>query len=382
MSNRRTIALVSGAVLIAIGVTCVVFMRTTEQLTFSALSWCGKVEADWNARDFVRPGAAGVTDRGAAWEHYDQALRLTQSIEQANQPDWTPAIDALRTGARLDNARPPVDWSAHYDQELVPVTLQVTTLAKAAAEQATRELPADPTASVALLLDVATFAVDHTRGPSLVHEALGTTALQEVIDALPPEQLQAMPDDALEALAQGLSVLDLHFSPHLGSAATDIAIFGGALVADPTELGMLDIGIADLFRYGFSTRRMAASAVLDVAGAIDTLDQSRGMRWPQRKSLFHELAAGLSASPNPLASFVIRNWIEIEHAKRRVLADLRLLRMAVAWRRGDTVEPLPDPLGPGQLQFIEDGSGAKFRSQGTDDVDGGNPIERSAPPRR
>lgn len=96
---------------------------------------------------------------------------------------------------------------------------------------------------------------------------------------------------------------------------------------------------------GLSQRRFCTAAKLGShADALAALPPESAP-WPVRESALAKVAASWPA--------LARDLVEIERNRRQAIAQVRLLRMALALHLGEACPPLGDPLAEGQLSVSE-----------------------------
>jgi hypothetical protein len=86
-----------------------------------------------------------------------------------------------------------------------------------------------------------------------------------------------------------------------------------------------------------------------------------GLSWPERE---RELRGLETRESNPMG-LVGLCW-QLESAWRWSVADLRLLRLAVAWHLGASMPRLEDPMGDGPLEVAPTAYGVHLTSRGDD----------------
>lgn len=123
---------------------------------------------------------------------------------------------------------------------------------------------------------------------------------------------------------------------------------------------------------------MIANAVLKAGASLERLAASARAAWPERARAIDADGERLAQSPNTV---VRRSWAptglhQTERSLRRVVAEVRMLRIAVDVRRGLPVPELADPLGDGRLVVTRGEDGWSVRSAFGE---GGEPLERDIP---
>jgi hypothetical protein len=115
---------------------------------------------------------------------------------------------------------------------------------------------------------------------------------------------------------------------------------------------------------------------VQTAQAVDELTRAAELRWPQRQALIEQEFQALLNTGNPALATITPNYQAAERGWRETIAELRLLRMAVAFELGFDLPPLRDPLGNGPLEVQRDAAQVVVRSAGST---GPRRIERIVP---
>ncbi len=331
------------------------------------------LEAEWNARDFRRPVAYGEAVDGDARPHYDAAVRLAQPLDQkrlvATLPhgddgkaragedllaDWQPALAALHAGAVSSQCIwEPRDFNSHIANLLTARALVNAAVLRARCERlAGASLPA-----VRDTLDAAMFGADFLRSDLLIEQMIGSAMLVIATkEAWPDRALQQLDEPALAALAQGLQRID-EALPEGADMRGEAIAFGRTLRGQGAAFD------ASAWRFAFSLHWMMADAFATVCKVnVDACDPAAS--WPQYERSLPQRRALVQGSANSLVAFGAPSIDNCERTYRGAIAELRLLRIAVALHRGQPAPDLRDPLGAGRLTVASSDAGEQIASAG------------------
>ncbi|MBL8755262.1 MAG: hypothetical protein JNK15_18325, partial [Planctomycetes bacterium] len=196
----------------------------------------------------------------------------------------------------------------------------------------------------------------------------GALSLELAATALDDAWLAAVPPDQLAAFAEVLARIDPPTLPTLAPAAACAGVvlhLAGSGDVDPNMLGMHSPLAA--WRNGFSLRRAGMDRALEVAATVQQFDEATPVDepWPERRLRLAALIAREAAA----GGYAYMSWFagldEHEAAARRGVANLRLLRVAVAARLGQPLPVVADPLGRGPVR-LESVDGVDFAVCGDD----------------
>ena len=138
---------------------------------------------------------------------------------------------------------------------------------------------------------------------------------------------------------------------------------------DPKELSAMDLGMASplvAWRHGFSVResgRARAAALVELAQGFERSSPANEP-WPQCKLRLQAAEAQERSDNSDLHFAWLGGLVAIEEMRREAAAQLRLLRLAVAFQRRQALPRLADPLGSGELVARVHGDEATFASAG------------------
>jgi hypothetical protein len=336
-------------------------------------------------------GAARI---GSAAPHYRTALQQARSLAQEHHEAlvaslrrtgaqlctempglrraWQPMLDELEQGAHAtEHGWPTPQTVAELDQINL---LDARWLANAAMfESRARRHEGDQLGAVGITLDAATFARDFVQRSVLIQRMIGGAALAIVIkEAWHAAALHELGPEALRRLGNGLERLDQELPEALDLRDEMLFLITAVQRAEPTAAWLP----TPHWRYGFSSRWMLADAVVQTAQAVDELTRAAELRWPQRQALIEQEFQALLNTGNPALATITPNYQAAERGWRETIAELRLLRMAVAFELGFDLPPLRDPLGNGPLEVQRDAAQVVVRSAGST---GPRRIERIVP---
>jgi hypothetical protein len=349
------------------------------------VAWAKDREQQWRERDFRRAPAWGETADGDAFDSYREALdqarvlgqvRLLADLRQrpervaAQTADawslrWRPALQALSTGAHRSFARPPIDWRDGFRHR--PVQLKVGwDLLHAVEIEARRRIGGgDGTRAVELVLDAATWAVDLQQSPILIDQTIACALLQAALAALRDEDLARLDSAALAMLVRGLERVDARIPFEL-EARGEALLLARSMTGPEEAAG--DAARGDpgrTWRYGWSKRWAVADAVLALVDFQKAMEGAANAPWPQRATTMRELLAEMprgNAWLEPAQGFEAH-----ERLLRTSLAQVRLLRLCVAFHARQELPALADPLGEGPLQVRHGDGTATFATAGEGD---------------
>ncbi len=403
MRRRRWLSRVlpAGAALAALLLLGVVQTGARADASWQELRhWVAAEQAAYAARSWQRPVLWGEGAGGDAFAAYAEALAVA-AAQRRDQKDlipllhtpakvtaerraellaaWAPAVAALQRGARCAAARPPADprdgFAAHT-QNLLDARWVVNVAMLQARD---RLAVGDGHGAVTLMLDAATFGADHLRSPLLIDQMIGVAMVAiATTEVWTDERLRALGPQDLRLLGEGLQRLDAQL-PVILPYDGELLFLGShfARWIDSGSPASLDgWALPSAWRYGFSTRWMLADAFLVQRGMARAIrDADAG--WIGRRALWAELAARAASSSNPVVQQTMPNLEAAERNLREVVTQVRLLRLAVAFQRGEALPELADPLGEGPLtaQRSADDAEVVLQSQGRRPR---GPLERRA----
>ncbi|HEX6811960.1 MAG TPA: hypothetical protein VF384_10095 [Planctomycetota bacterium] len=323
----------------------------------------------------------------SAFAHYEEAGKLAQELDRelggksaafctkpdaelvaaTSRPRWQAIAGAVHRGAHATDTTP-LATSMLTDPKLgifnllwVRAITNATSFECRARLQEGRALDA-----VAASLDAATLALDVARRGDMIDQMIAVAALVIAMSPWTEARLVRMPADALAQLANGLERLDRAWPAGVDVDRELLLTARGlqSVVAEGLQAGP--------WQYAFSARWMYADAFSGyekVMRELATVQPS----WPRRAALLEVAFADEQARGNVLAEHCDSTLHSTERAARRVVADLRLLRMAIDRHLGRDLPPLRDPLGNGPIVVTRTADGTRLSCA----ADGERAVERT-----
>lgn len=391
--RRMLLGSILSLVIVLAGSAAVVRQRT--DLAWSAMQkQVHTIDAAWQLRDHRRLPLYGEGTEGRAFDGYQRAIELGKPLcrgdnkelvatlphwidtkvagTEALRERWRPAIDALRAACRCNDARPPQTSAAVPETGILSLLDARWLVNMTVLEARALRLAGQPSNAVERTLDAATFGADLMQTGLLINTIIGAAMVAIAVDeAWPESALSQLDAPSLDLLAEGLDRLDRRL-PTFTDLDGELRFIGHWLQHMPLEENK-DLSPAS-WRFGFSTRWMAADAYLRFAAAGERIVDGPNLSWPQRKAWLELEIQQMTAAGNPLTAMMVPNLMSSESTLREVQTRVRLVRMAVAAHRGIQSHPLQDPLGAGPFAVAKDGDRVVFRSAGRR---GEKAIERS-----
>jgi hypothetical protein len=328
---------------------------------------------------------------GSAWDDYSLALAEVAAVGKhhsqlaafvdrgVHRPEVekivverTAAFELLHKGAQRADGAYPYQWQQGPMME-IPSLLEIRTLVNLGVAKARFLLEAGRAREAAdLIVDVLVFSGDvgrngpllmHLIGISTYHAALNEAHSLVISNKLTPTELADF--------ASRLEALDREF-PRLGPAFVSEAFaFGMGALEDgdtPSPQRVLARARALGLRTGLSSRSVAADAFAELHGYMrraESVDRA-AFATASREAAAIEAEAGRSKNPELLVPSVSKSF----QRHHEVLARLRLVRAAAAFRATGELPDLDDPFGGKLLHTIENGK-VKVWSVGPDGKDDG-----------
>lgn len=215
-------------------------------------------------------------------------------------------------------------------------------------------------------LDVVACGWDLAGSEVPVHSLVGLMAAGRAMDVADDEWVMTLSPDGLRVLSEALAKVDAAtpecIDLELGLAA--MVLF----VDEADELQPGDIGLRSVYQSwqnAFSLENEAiervSRTVEQVRAFLDSTPLHEG--WASRSQRLQRLVKEDELSNADLMSGYLSYVFEGEQSRRECLANLRLLRMAMAKRLGEDLA-LPDPLGEGAIGVANQGDDVRFFSVG------------------
>lgn len=362
------------------------------------LAWARAEQERYEGQDFTRPVLWGSARRGLAMIAYRHAVEVVRANREVSErvnrelhfraadpaeqraavAVLAPALEALREGAHCTDARKPLDWKEGFSVEAANL-LDLRTVANLATVRARLLLEeGEAIEAVRVLLDSAQLGRDLIQSPLIIDQMIGLALLSIAVrQTADPELVDALPEPALRELAAGLAVLDenLPVQEPAVHAETVLLVRHYENAAAGTPFDEDGFGFWKTLPYAFSNRWMLADAVAELIAFGEARARAGDRPWPEAERLLDAAATAARSSRNPMAAIAAPNLTIVARIRRETIAELRLLRTAVAHRLGDVLI-LDDPMGDGPLRLVEDEDGMYFRSAA---VRMGKPLQRPVP---
>lgn len=175
------------------------------------------------------------------------------------------------------------------------------------------------------------------------------------------ERLLALDSAALQQLAGALERLDAR-SPLVGDPALALANHVQDLLARSHRTTLRRrLGA---WRHGFDPRERELAAADELLAALPVL-QPDAADWASRELQWQRFFGAARSGSGAWLLRALDGMRQHEVALRRDLAQLRLLRLAIAWRLGVPLPELLDPFTHTRLLVEQRGAAATFRSPST-----------------
>ncbi|HUR38913.1 MAG TPA: hypothetical protein VM222_05445 [Planctomycetota bacterium] len=337
------------------------------------------------ARDPRRPVLRGTGEPGNAWDDYAIAIaelkkvpdriKLNDLVQRTPKGDpasgaamveQSPAVlDPLRRGASRSTARIDFEWDKGFSMP-VPGLSEGSQIVNLAVLKARSLLEAGKSREAAgLLLDAAQFGRDRADDGPMITEMIGVAMLSTALEGL--RELSASEKADAESLAdmdQGLAVLEGSLPKHAACVRREQLGMGMTFVGEgastllPGASGMLPLKILFLDAFGRLQEAFDQYAKVSEGSWADCVAEGK------------RIDAEIQKSWNPLLKIVVPAQTSSERAMRERLAQLRLLRAGLRYRRTGELLDLDDPFGT-KLRSAKSGDGMKFWSVGADGIDNG-----------
>lgn len=175
------------------------------------------------------------------------------------------------------------------------------------------------------------------------------------------ERLLALDPAALQQLAAALARLDAN-APLVGDPALALANHVQDLLARSHRTTLR--GRLGAWRHGFDPRERELAAADELLAALPVL-QSDTVDWASRELQWQRFFGAARSGTGAWLLRALGGMRQHEVALRRDLAQLRLLRLAIAWRLGESLPDLLDPFTLTTMLVEQRGEAATFRSPST-----------------
>lgn len=353
--------------------------------------------AEAKARDPKRT-PRGPAVPGNAWDDYAQAFSTATQYPLADIGDYVSrgakadrakaeaivtanegAIALIRAGARRAEGAFPTDFEKGFATKTMSLLecQKLTNLAVAKARLLS-EAGKNPEA-VEWLLDTLWFGADQGRNALLISEMISSACM-----ALALEDLKVLATDAAikgvdwPALGRALETFEAIWPARGDSLLNEGVGTVAGLRTTGGDASQLGEGSAlGAWRYGFSVRLVMVDAA---ERHLDFMRRAAAAKtWADTQRVWKEIEAEAQASPNPFTRILTPGLGSSRKVVTQRLAQLRLLRMAVALRAGQALS-LEDPFDgkplradPAKLWSVgddgaDDGGQGTWRGNGTSDL--------------
>lgn len=384
---RRSSFTILAALAVAIGLatTGVVSHRREAAHWQTVEEQTAALEAEIAQRDDLRPVLYGdpIPDT-AAWPLYrDLLLAVAEypSIEEGVRPyqlkqrtieeqrervePHAELLARLRAATHAERVGENFDFTAPYVGSPLNLLMARGLANLCVAQARLHALDGEHREAVECLLDGAQMGRDLMHSPLMVHSLIGQATL--AICTFEPDLFAELPDEALAFWAEGLATLDRSIEPTEQSLLGEALLLAKALLRLRSE-GTLSAAEGSLWQTLDQNGRSLPEALLDHMDSARSLLVASHESWA-RCADHHDAVVRVSDAGELVRS---AQTMQLAGVRNRwtVLAQVRLLRMALAHRLGEPVTALPDPFG-GSLQFQCEDEEFRFWSEG----DGAQRIE-------
>jgi hypothetical protein len=274
-------------------------------------------------------------------------------------------LDPLRRGASRSSSGCPYDWEQGWQMAMSNLREATNVVNLAILKARALRDAGQPREAVELLLDAAQFGRDLTDDGPLVEEMIGTAMLYIFLDGARELAASEKADaESLADLEQGLAVLDGSFPKHAGCIRREQLELLMSLSGEGLGPAAGGSGV------GFPTKLFQLNFIDRLREAQEQMAQACERPWAESLATAKRVDADLQKSWNPVTRMFKPGAQSTERYVRERLAQLRLLRAAIRYRRtGERLE-LADPFGT-TLKSAASGEGLKLWSIGADGVDDG-----------
>ena len=329
----------------------------------------------------------GCSDVGEMIERWVQSVANKSAQRDKFLSDTQPAFALLRTGAHCRNGRRAIAWEDGFESVTLDV-IEVFQVGNVAALQARSLMDrGEGLEAVRVILDVMQFGRDLYDDPCFLMSLVGGVVMflpckNLMLQSLDPNEvrrkgrpasiLESLDSEALAVLAVGLEKLDR--DPwSLGRALTAETVLLVRQIEQSAGLtgafGGTALPLA--WELGFSSRYLVGDAVDRLMHTAETLPAIDG-EWLAASKSLDAIALEYQGSINPLMMMLVPQLRSVERGRRESLANLRMVRMAVAAVRGESAD-FADPFG-GSLRSTTVKGRPRYWSAGEDGKDdGGDP---------
>jgi len=346
-------------------------------------------------RSLERPPLYGEPVDGSAWDSYQRAL---DGIPKDLKPDdFDSKLDRfvegdlslreevrslvaplagipllLRQGARCREGIRRRNWEKGMAMEIPGLLGSQRVNAIALALAVEHKIENRPQEAIQAVVDALQFSRDLANDGSLI-EAMISVALQGAAQDLLVRWLKedSLPANCLSTLSQALQRTDEQHPTFLTLMRSESLMFDATCI-DPSRAGADMPSIPFVSSYLFAS---AANRFHEFAEAFAPIEK---LPWIEQQRASRDLEERVLSHWNPILGIMVPGLIGADRALYERLAQLRLLRAAVALRLSWSFPAAPaclpdDPFGMDSIRhsFSADGSSCKIWSFGTDGIDDG-----------
>jgi hypothetical protein len=385
LSTWKIVGIVA-TVVVAVFLVAVFWVRSVTERRWTLYQAEMKARADKErTRDCSRPPLRGTAEPGNAWDDYALAIAEMKKLQGRDKlgalVDRTPKADPawgetavaqsgvilepLRRGASKSTVRRGYDW----EQGTMMATtglLESQQVVSLAILNARSLLDAGkPREAVARLLDAAQFSRDMTDDGPMISEMIGTALLHVFLDAARELADSEKADaESLSDLEQGLAVLDGSFPKHSDSVRRELLAMGMTFAQVGHGTGVVE------YDWGFAAKLFQLNLFERLQAAQEQVALASDLSWAESVATGRRVDAELQKSWNPVTRMFKPGQQSSERYVRERLAQLRLLRVAIRYRRTGELLDLDDPFGA-KLRSAKNSDGMKLWSIGADGFDNG-----------
>ncbi|MEM9380099.1 MAG: hypothetical protein AAGB93_09150 [Planctomycetota bacterium] len=383
MNPKRILPHLVIAAFTGVVVAGVVVRQNVERNWRSMLVTLEELRAERLGRPALRDALHGATRDEQAWPHYERALAVLASIDEARDrclaaPRATSEEERaerdallaeaeamfphLARGAHARDAR-----TAHAVDDGLPVKIQrlfdVSSVCELSVAHAIQRLErGQDLDAVAALLDAQQLARDLAVSPVLIEEMIGLSQLVPtgMEEWLAAGGLNAMSTSSVGVWLDGLDALRASLPSSSRAIVSEVEMFGREVLRQSEATGRLDwdgaLEGAPLWRYGFSWRGAAADYVVratDLARQVERAFDDGPLEVVARLEGLERIAG---ADQNPIYAVATPKIASAGRARIWQLARLDFLRHALALRLQRPTDLPEDPFGTGvRVEQDEDG---------------------------
>lgn len=348
-----------------------------------AVAWAEARERNWRGANAECPVLVGEGCEGSSHAGYAAAVALMHAagpdvvarVTEVGSGGATgellqavaPAVAALREAARRRGG--PQSWpAADLEPETNAALVDVLPLVDALRATARAQVAAgDVDAALRCLADGVAVGVDVAHSMIPIEQMLGVVGLERVLADCDDALLAAADPAALQEFGAALAAADAALPSVSRILGDDLAAFALSLERH-ADWAAHHVGLPTTllaWQSGFSVRRLAMQRTARAIAVVARFEAATpaGETWQRRRARLRALADELRLELVPLPATFFDHFVEHEERHREVRTQLRLLRLAVAWRAGAPTPALSDPFGEAALREIPTGDGVVFASE-------------------